>query len=200
MPAALAGPDGDTGDARLVALFLSGDEDAVAAVYHRWRPLVHALARRRLGDEREAEDVTQQVFLAAWRGRSGYRPGSGDLGGWLVGITRHKVADALAARARVARAVAAAGAQYGSTWPPDAAAGPEQALDRVFVLGALSRLPSAQQRILRLAYYGDLTQTQIAARTGMPLGTVKSHMRRALRCLRSSLQAQTQAQPLSATR
>ncbi|MER5728836.1 sigma-70 family RNA polymerase sigma factor [Streptomyces sp. NPDC002138] len=184
------------GDARLVALFLAGDEDGMTAVYHRWRPLVHGLARRWLGDEREAEDVTQLVFLAAWRGRGGYRPGSGDLGGWLVGITRHKVADALAARARRARAVAAAGAQYASAWPPGAATEPERALDRVLVLGELARLPSAQQRILRLAYYGDLTQTQIAARTGLPLGTVKSHTRRALHCLRSALQGQ----PLSATR
>ncbi|WUC83585.1 sigma-70 family RNA polymerase sigma factor [Streptomyces sp. NBC_00536] len=189
-------------DARVVALFLGGDEDGMTAVYLRWRPLVHTFARRRLGDDREAEDVTQQVFLAAWRGRRGYRPGSGDLGGWLVGITRHKVADALAARARRARAVAAAGAQYDVTWPPGATAEPECALDRVLVLGELARLPSAQQRILRLAYYGDLTQTQIAACTGMPLGTVKSHMRRALYRLRYSLraQAQPQGQPLSATR
>ncbi|MFD7029878.1 RNA polymerase sigma factor [Streptomyces sp. NPDC059917] len=179
----------DTEDARLAALFLAGDEDGMTAVYLRWRPLVHSLARRWLGDEREAEDVTQQVFLAAWRGRGGYRPGSGDLGGWLVGITRHKVADALAARTRRARAVAAAGTLCAVAPSAAGAAGPEQALDRVFVLGELARLPSAQQRILRLAYYGDLTQTQIAARTGMPLGTVKSHMRRALQCLRSALQA-----------
>ncbi|MDJ0381133.1 sigma-70 family RNA polymerase sigma factor [Streptomyces sp. G-G2] len=181
--------------AHLVALFLDGDEDAMAVVYRQWRPLVHTLARRGLGDEREAEDVTQQVFLAAWRGRGGYRPGSGDLGGWLVGITRHKVADALAARTRRARALAAVGAQYETAGEPGPAAEPERAVDRLFVLGELSRLPSAQQRILRLAYYGDLTQTQIAARTGLPLGTVKSHMRRALGCLRESLRAQ----PLSAT-
>ncbi|MET3982863.1 sigma-70 family RNA polymerase sigma factor [Streptomyces sp. PvR034] len=186
----------DAEDARLAALFLAGDEDGMTAVYLRWRPLVHSLARRWLGDEREAEDVTQQVFLAAWRGRGGYRPGSGDLGGWLVGITRHKVADALAARTRRARAVAAAGTLCAGAAPSAGPAGPEQALDRVFVLGELARLPSAQQRILRLAYYGDLTQTQIAARTGMPLGTVKSHMRRALQCLRSALQAQ----PLPAPR
>ncbi|WP_374325010.1 sigma factor [Streptomyces sp. AP-93] len=70
----------DQDGARLAAGFAAGDEDCATVVYRRWRPLVHALASRSLGDEREAEDVTQQVFLAAWRGRGGYRPGPGGLG------------------------------------------------------------------------------------------------------------------------
>ncbi|MFD9305351.1 RNA polymerase sigma factor [Streptomyces sp. NPDC060048] len=184
--AAAAGPDGAALlDTRVAAGFAAGDEDCVAAVYRRWRPLVHGLARRSLGDEREAEDVTQQVFLAAWRGRRGYRPGPGGFGAWLTGITRHKVADALEARTRRARAAARVCAQARSEAEP----GPERAVERVLVLGELARLPSAQQRVLRLAFYADLTQSQIADRTGLPLGTVKSHMRRALRVLRRSLEA-----------
>ncbi|MFF1408607.1 RNA polymerase sigma factor [Streptomyces sp. NPDC058289] len=175
----------DQDDARLAAGFAAGDEECVAAVYRRWRPLVHALARRSLGDEREAEDVTQQVFLAAWRGRGGYRPGPGGLGAWLTGITRHKVADALEARTRRARVVqAAARVCVQARSEP----GPERAVERVVLLGELARLPSAQQRVLRLAFYADLTQSQIADRTGLPLGTVKSHMRRALQVLRQSLE------------
>lgn len=164
--------------------FAAGDEAGAEAVYRRWRPMVHALALRALGDPREAEDVAQQVFLAAWRGRAGYRPGPGGLGAWLTGITRHKVADALEARGRLARVVRAAGEpRPGTQGPP-----PEQALDRVLLLGELARLPPAQRRVLCLAFYADLTQSQIAERTGLPLGTVKSHMRRALHALRRSLE------------
>lgn len=171
-------------DAALAARFPAGDESVVEAVYRRWRPLVNSLARHALGDEREAEDVTQQVFLAAWRGRAGYRPGPGGLGAWLTGITRHKIADALEARTRRARVAAAVRLDAPEAGRPD----PERALDRVLVLGELARLPSAQRRVLALAFYADLSQSQIAARTGLPLGTVKSHMRRALHVLRHSLQ------------
>ncbi|KMO98991.1 RNA polymerase sigma factor [Streptomyces roseus] len=174
----------------VAAGFAAGDERCMEAVYRRWRPLVHALAYRYLGDEREAEDVTQQVFLAAWRGRHRYRPGPGGLGAWITGITRHKVADALEARTRRARVAAAAvrtspgaGERFGGPARQEA----EQVLDRVLVLGELARLPSEQRRVLHLAFYADLTQTQIADRTGLPLGTVKSHMRRALHRLRGSL-------------
>ncbi|MER6387980.1 sigma-70 family RNA polymerase sigma factor [Streptomyces sp. NPDC001523] len=189
-PGTLAYEDDAPDEARIAAGFAAGDERAMEAAYRRWRPLVHSLARRSLGDDREAEDVTQQVFLAAWRGRGGYRPGPGGLGAWLTGITRHKVADALEARTRRARAVAAAARAFHefARWPagcdrPE----PEQVVDRVLILGELARLPAAQQRVMRLAFYGDLTQSQIADRTGLPLGTVKSHMRRALSVLRASV-------------
>ncbi|GHB54249.1 RNA polymerase sigma factor [Streptomyces cirratus] len=177
-------------DDAVAAGFAAGDERSMEAAYRRWRPLVHSLARRALGDEREAEDVTQQVFLAAWRGRRHYRPGPGGLGAWLTGITRHKVADALEARTRRTRAAsAAAHALHEGARPPAAPTSPEpeQVLDRLLVLGELARLPAAQRRVMWLAFYGDLTQSQIAARTGLPLGTVKSHMRRALLVLRHSL-------------
>ncbi|MEU6894070.1 sigma-70 family RNA polymerase sigma factor [Streptomyces sp. NPDC046557] len=181
---------GPSQEARLAAGFAAGDEHCVEAAYRRWRPLVHSLARRALGDEREAEDVTQQVFLAAWCCRRQYRPGPGGLGAWLTGITRHKVADALEARTRRSRVTAAAAhALHEHVRSPAAHAQPEpeQALDRMLVFGELARLPAAQRRVLWLAFYDDLTQSQIAARTGLPLGTVKSHMRRALLVLRHSL-------------
>ncbi|MGW0549060.1 RNA polymerase sigma factor [Streptomyces altiplanensis] len=175
-------------DELLATGFVAGDERCVEAVYRCWGSLVHTLARRALGDDHEAEDVTQQVFLAAWRGRHGYRPGQGGLAGWLVGITRHKIADALAARARRAELVAAASTRYERSPAPGTRGGADEALDRVLVTRKLERLPSAQRRVVGLAFYGDLTQTQIADRTGLPLGTVKSHIRRALCSLRRSME------------
>ncbi|MFJ3705494.1 MULTISPECIES: RNA polymerase sigma factor [Streptomyces] len=157
------------------------EEEAFAAVYRGWRSLIHAMATRSLGDTHEAEDVTQQVFLGAWRGRAGFRPDRGPFGAWLVGIARRKIADALAARSRrlnlidsVAHAVA----------PPGFRQGPDDVLDRMLVVDALSRLPRHQRQVLCLAFYEDLTQAQIAEWTGMPLGTVKSHARRGLHQLR----------------
>ncbi|POX55071.1 siderophore-interacting protein [Streptomyces sp. Ru71] len=160
--------------------------DDWAVLHRRWSGLVHALARQALGDPREAEDVTQQVFAAAWRGRDGYTPERGTFPAWLVGITRRKVADALAARARRAELAAAAAGLLPS--PGEQAGGdPEAALDRLVVGRALERLSEPQRRVLRLAFYQDLTQTQIARVTGWPLGTVKSHTRRGLDRMRRRL-------------
>lgn len=167
-------------DEELAAGFAGGDELCLDAAYHRWGRLVHTLARRSLGDAAEAEDVTQLVFLAAWRGRAGFSPERGALAAWLVGITRRKVADALTARTRRADLVAAAGAVMSVT-AHDAAASPADAvLDRVLVRHELAQLPAPQRRALSLAFYDDLTHTQIAQLTGWPLGTVKSHARRGL--------------------
>ncbi|MGA5039771.1 RNA polymerase sigma factor [Streptomyces capoamus] len=167
--------------------FAAGDEDGMEAVYRRWAPLVLSLARQSLGDGSEAEDVTQTVFLAAWRGRDGYRPGRGPLPAWLVGIARRKIADALSARTR--RTDVAAAAARESAGSPDRSYMQDAVLNRVDVTRELRRLPEAQRRVLCLAFYGDLTQTQIAHVTGWPLGTVKSHTRRGLLRLGRSLDA-----------
>ncbi|QFQ95192.1 sigma-70 family RNA polymerase sigma factor [Streptomyces phaeolivaceus] len=164
----------------------AGDDDSLAAAYHRWSALVHALARRSLGDTGEAEDVTQQVFLGVWRGRHGYRPERGAMGAWIVGIARRRIADAVSARSRRAELVVSAGAALALADRPGHG-DPEAALDRVLILAELARLPAPQRQVLHLAFYEDLTQTQIAERTGLPLGTVKSHTRRALHLLQGRL-------------
>jgi len=168
----------DLDDRALVDGFLAGDETCLETVHRRWGPLVYALAWRSLGDAREAEDVSQLVFLAAWRGRAGYVPERGTLPGWLTGIARRKIADALAARTRRSELVAAAGAQL--MLRHDECVAPETAIDRVLLADEMSQLPAPQRRVLNLAFYDDLTQTQIAEVTGWPLGTVKSHARRGL--------------------
>ncbi|MEU4078288.1 RNA polymerase subunit sigma-24 [Streptomyces venezuelae] len=172
--------------------FVSGDERCLAVAHARWHGLVHTLAARTLGDAREAEDVGQQVFLAAWRGRAGYRPERGPFPGWLVGITRRKTADALTARSRRRALEVALGERL---WP-EATPVPysDGVVERLVVTGELAKLPTAQREVLAMAFYGDLTQVQIAERTGMPLGTVKSHARRGLDRLRRSL-SETPAAP-----
>lgn len=162
---------------------LAADEEAFAAIYRRWGSLVHTMATRLLGDTHEAEDVTQQVFLGAWHGRAGFRPERGPLGAWLVGITRRKIVDALAARTRRFTLIDSA-AHEALADPVHDDRAPDVVLDRVLIVDALSRLPRPQREVLCMAFYEDLTQAQIAERTGLPLGTVKSHARRGLHRLR----------------
>lgn len=180
--AAAGAPDED----ELARGLCATDVQVFAAVYRRWGSLVHTMARRSLGDTHEAEDVTQQVFLGAWRGRAGFRPERGPLGAWLVGITRRKIVDALAARTRRSRLIDSV-AHDADKYRPDEQS-TDDGLDRVLLVDALSRLPRPQREVLCLAFYEDLTQAQIADRTGMPLGTVKSHTRRGLHRLRRGME------------
>lgn len=175
-------------DEELASGLIAGDEGCLAAAYHRWATLVHTLAWRSLGDAKEAEDVTQQVFVGVWRGRHGYRPERGGIVGWIVGITRHRIADALAARTRRGDLVAAAGedlAAFASR--NDSSDTVDVILDRILLRQELAQLSQPQQQVLWLVFYEGLTHSEIARRTGWPLGTVKSHARRALRRLRRSL-------------
>lgn len=175
-------------DDELAAGLRHGQEACLEAAYRRWGTLVHTLAYRSLGDPREAEDVTQQVFLAVWRGRTGYNPERGAVAAWIVGIARRKIADALSARTRRAVLASAAESMLSVTSPvvEDAA---HIALDRVVVRHELALLPAPQRRVLELAFFGDLTHSQIVQVTGWPLGTVKSHSRRGLTRLRLRLVA-----------
>lgn len=169
-------------DAELAAGFHAGEEGTLDEVYRRWSRMVHGAALRACGNAEDAADITQAVFVAAWRGHATYRPAAGSLPGWLMTITRRRIADHWEARSRDVRAAAAVGATEPGT---DAAPADSDRIAAQMVLAdELDRLGDPAGQILRLAFYEDLTHTQIAERLGMPIGTVKSHIRRSLDRLR----------------
>ncbi len=174
-------------DEELAELFLAGDERALAWVYERSAGLVFGLASRALGPGADAEDVTQQVFISAWKGRAGYSPDKGPLTAWIVGITRHRVADALARGRRDRRLTDLVAARETPAGQADDSFD-KVATARVVLMSELARIGQPQRGIMELAFFADLTHEQIAERTGLPLGTVKSHIRRTLRRLRDRLE------------
>lgn len=166
----------------LAQRFRSGDETVLREVYDRYGGLVHRVGLSCLASHHEAEDVTQATFVAAWRGRESYDPSRGTLAGWLLGIARRQVVD----RLRVIHrdhgiATAVRGAEVGYSEEPV----PERVVDRLVLLDELRQLTAEQRRVVELAFFDDLTHVQIAGVTGLPLGTVKSHLRRGLARLRT---------------
>jgi RNA polymerase sigma factor (sigma-70 family) len=182
-------PGAEPDDDEVGRRFAAGDEQALALAYERWSGQVHGMAARAFGAGPDAEDVTQQVFVSAWTGRAGYRPEAGPLPAWLVGITRHKIADTWARRDRQRRETEAAVTELTTAPSRRVTAGVDSTVaDRVLLLDELDRLGQPQKGIIELAFFEDLTHAQIAARTGLPLGTVKSHIRRTLERLRTRLE------------
>ena len=169
-------------DADITAAFARGDDGSLHEVYTRWSPLVYTVARRSVGDEHDAADVTQAVFVAAWQGRQGFDPDAGSLPGWLLGITRRKIADHYRSRGRTP--------DPSADVPEQAAADPavESVIDRVLLADEIARLGDPQKRILELCFFQDMTHAQVASLLDLPLGTVKSHVRRSLGRLRERLE------------
>lgn len=165
--------------------FRAGDERALEQIYRRWSPIVFTLALRLLGDRGDAEDVTQKTFVSAWTSRASYDPAKGKISTWLVTITRRRIADTLEARRRV-RELQEQLQQFAVT--EESAASDIDLGDRLLLADEIDQLEPDAQRVVRLAFYDDLTHQQIATRLDMPLGTVKSHIRRSLTRLRSRLE------------
>ncbi len=185
-PGAHRRADRDDRQVDLEARFVAGDERALEEAYGRWSSLIYTVALRSLGDVGEAEDVTQKTFVAGWTGRAGFDPSRARLPAWLMGIARNKIADTHEARARV-RALQERLVALDSV---RAAPAPDIDLaDRLLIADEISRLEPDAQRVIRLAFFDDLTHVQIAERTGLPLGSVKSHIRRSLERLRTQLGA-----------
>jgi RNA polymerase sigma-70 factor (ECF subfamily) len=177
--------DGRTAeDAELELAFRAGKEGALEAAYRRHGPTVYTFARRAIGDDL-ADELTQDVFVAAWASAERYDPARGALGGWLIGICRHKVVDALRRRQRAMARIERAGALADR---PPSTTDIDRMAERMAVADCLGILRPEARQAVELAFYSDLTHEQIAAATGRPLGTVKAHIRRSLDAMRRYLE------------
>ena len=171
------GPDVETA-------FVRGDDNALRRAYDEHGRLVYSFCAKSLGSER-AKDVTQEVFLSAWRARDRYNPEKGRLGAWLMAIARNRVIDNVRSEKRHSDRRADEDTIELST-----EAEVERTSDQMLVADALRELPERSREVITLAYFHDLTHPQISERTNIPLGTVKSDIRRGLARIRRHLEAQ----------
>jgi RNA polymerase sigma-70 factor (ECF subfamily) len=171
-----------TRDAALVAAIRAGDEHALAQLYDRYSPVVYSVALRVLGDTGAAEDVLQEVFLQLWRNPGVFDSNRGSLGAWLAVIARNRAIDGLRRRKP-------------ETDPADVIISVEVDLEgeterrRMLekVREVVNALPAEQRGVLEMAFFEGLTHTEIAAKTGQPLGTIKTRIRSGLLSLRKAL-------------
>lgn len=169
----------------------AGDKSACAALYDRFSRPLYSVALRVLGDQAEAQDIVQDVFLALWEKAATFEASRGSAFAWAITLTRNRSIDRLRTRRRRA-------ALLDESFPADVASGAgstqSDSVDGLIlkekagaVRAALATLPPDQLRALELAYFGNLTQQEIAARLNEPLGTVKARIRRGLLKLRDAL-------------
>ena len=170
-------------EAELSMGFARGDEACLQEVFRRLAPLIYTIAYRALDSSSDGEEITQEVFVSAWRARDNYQAEKGSLSGWLIGITRHRIADRQRARGRDLRLVQAVTDTTNVHVQPEIST----LIDRIVLTEEIGRLPPPRGTILKLAFWERRSYPQIAEQLDLPLGTVKSHARRALRHLRTQL-------------
>jgi len=179
-----ANPRTDDGDAALMRRIADGDETALAAVYDRYARLVYSVALRVLRNTDLAEEVSQDIFYQLWRTASAFNPSRGSLSGWLLVCARNRAISCLRVRAvEPAAEFREQMAVFAVNLEDDLA----QAQQMSRVRAAVEKLQPAQRQALELAYFEGLTHTEIASRTGEPLGTVKTRLRAAVGFLKRAL-------------
>ena len=178
-------------DEALVALVARDDEDALAELYDRMSRIAYGLALRVLRDERHAEDAVQEAFLQVWRSAASFRAERAKASTWILTLVHRRAVD-LVRREQRRQADPL-------TDESDTAQAPEQTEEAVWlrfererVQTALKQLPDVQREALELAYYGGFSQSELAERLGVPLGTIKSRMFAGLARLRELLDDSTQ--------
>jgi RNA polymerase sigma-70 factor, ECF subfamily len=182
---ALSSPErqGVAPDLAAVVAMKAGDQGALAELYDRYSSVVYAVALRVLGDAGAAEDVLQEVFLQLWRNPAGFDAARGSLGAWLAVISRNRAIDFLRRRRPdtdiedVVLSVA-----------PDLAAEADRSRAAEKIRGVLGTMPVPQRSALEMAYFEGMSHSEIASKTGEPLGTIKTRIRAGLMALRKAFQ------------
>lgn len=180
-------------DEDLVVRTARGDEHAFAELYDRHHAVAFGLAVRVLKSRALAEDALQEAFLGVWRTAGSYRPDRASVRSWVLVHVHRRAVDAV----RRTERWNAAQPVTSPEWTPSVSESAELATERRAVQAALGRLPESSRTVLELAYYGGLSQDQVAAALGLPLGTVKSRTHAALARLRDTL-TETPIEPRAA--
>jgi RNA polymerase sigma-70 factor (ECF subfamily) len=155
----------------------------MAELYDRYSSIVYAVALRVLGDTMAAEDILQEVFLQLWRNPNAFDAARGSLGPWLAVITRNRAIDTLRKRkpeTDIEDVVVSV--------TPDLATQSDRMRSAEKARGVLSAMPSSQRSALEMAYFEGLSHSEIATKTGEPLGTIKTRIRAGLTALRKAFQ------------
>lgn len=179
----------DAADRAALLRIADGELAALEDLYDRYKTMAYSIAYRITNDATLAEDVVQDAFLGAWRNAARYVEGRGSVKTWLLSIVHHRAIDAIRRRRPTTELPDAETPTPAALTLPDVWAEVSAGLDATMVRSALDSLSDVQREALELAYFGGLTQGEIAERTGTPLGTVKSRMRLGLLAMRRSLEA-----------
>ncbi len=176
-------------DEMLIGGVAAGEHDALSALYDRYQGLMYGMATRITRDGSLAQDVVQDAFVGIWKNAARYSSERASARTWILSITHHRAVDILRRRRPTSELPEVEGPArtpdqlvLGDIWPEVA-----ERLDASTVRGALESLPAAQRQAIELAYFGGLTQQEIASRTETPLGTVKSRVRLGLLQMRRVL-------------
>jgi RNA polymerase sigma-70 factor (ECF subfamily) len=177
-------------DRELVLRVCRGDEEAFRGLFRRYAPAARALAQRVVRKPHLAEEIVQEAFLALWKNPEGYDHDRGSVRSWLMGTVHHRAVD-LVRREEAHRRRAGEAVQDALGTDPDPAEQVTEELalpeERRAVRSALDQLPAEQRRVIELMYFDGLTQSAIAEKLALPLGTVKSRTLLAMRRLRTTL-------------
>jgi RNA polymerase sigma-70 factor (ECF subfamily) len=178
-------PAGRASDGELIQRAGGGDREALEALYQRYSRPVFGLALRRLGDRGRAEDAVQETFVSIWRAAKTYRPERGPGAPWLYAVARNAIVDR--SRMRNEPAVEVPDEPSDEAGPAEAA---EQSWLKWRVHRALEDLPESEREVIELAYWSGLSQSEVADRLGIPLGTVKTRTRSGLHRLAGILEGE----------